>query len=240
MGPSGQARTVAARDLPAARGATPQSAPLEYIANLLVLPSYVSLERALSFHGLIPERVPPTAAGNAEQATSSAASHGVAGRHGAHAGHPSAHPHHGRAQPHEHHAADRRARVVDRFERTPHDVHGADHADPRDDRTELVKVVDVAGREARQTGERSNASAVWQPFTGTTTSTGWTVDLPPRSVTSMAGLIPATAPDGAAGSDAGTGQGSSAGGCGDSGHGASTSGLALGILVAGVLRRRRR
>jgi predicted transcriptional regulator of viral defense system len=33
-------------------------APLEYVANLLVLPSYVSLERALSFHGLIPERVP--------------------------------------------------------------------------------------------------------------------------------------------------------------------------------------
>jgi predicted transcriptional regulator of viral defense system len=32
--------------------------PLEYLANLLVLPSYVSLERALSFHGLIPERVP--------------------------------------------------------------------------------------------------------------------------------------------------------------------------------------
>jgi len=31
---------------------------LEYLANLLVLPSYVSLERALSFHGLIPERVP--------------------------------------------------------------------------------------------------------------------------------------------------------------------------------------
>ena len=32
--------------------------PVEYLANLLVLPSYVSLERALSFHGLIPERVP--------------------------------------------------------------------------------------------------------------------------------------------------------------------------------------
>ena len=31
--------------------------PPEYLANLLVLPSYVSLERALSFHGLIPERV---------------------------------------------------------------------------------------------------------------------------------------------------------------------------------------
>lgn len=33
-------------------------APLEYIANLLVVPSYVSLERALAFHGLIPEAVP--------------------------------------------------------------------------------------------------------------------------------------------------------------------------------------
>jgi predicted transcriptional regulator of viral defense system len=33
-------------------------APLEYLANLLVVPSYVSLERALAFHGLIPETVP--------------------------------------------------------------------------------------------------------------------------------------------------------------------------------------
>lgn len=33
-------------------------APLEYLANLLVVPSYVSLERALAFHGLIPEAVP--------------------------------------------------------------------------------------------------------------------------------------------------------------------------------------
>lgn len=32
--------------------------PLEYIANLIVVPSYVSLERALSVHGLIPESVP--------------------------------------------------------------------------------------------------------------------------------------------------------------------------------------
>ena len=31
---------------------------LDSIANLLVTPSYVSLERALSIHGLIPERVP--------------------------------------------------------------------------------------------------------------------------------------------------------------------------------------
>jgi predicted transcriptional regulator of viral defense system len=33
-------------------------APDEYLANLLVVPSYVSLERALAFHGLLPERVP--------------------------------------------------------------------------------------------------------------------------------------------------------------------------------------
>ena len=33
-------------------------APLEHIANLLVVPSYVSLERALALHGLIPEAVP--------------------------------------------------------------------------------------------------------------------------------------------------------------------------------------
>jgi predicted transcriptional regulator of viral defense system len=33
-------------------------APPETIANLLVTPSYVSLERALSLHGLIPEAVP--------------------------------------------------------------------------------------------------------------------------------------------------------------------------------------
>ena len=32
--------------------------PLEHVANLLVTPSYVSLERALAYHGLIPERVP--------------------------------------------------------------------------------------------------------------------------------------------------------------------------------------
>ena len=32
--------------------------PAEYLANLLVIPSYVSLERALALHGLIPESVP--------------------------------------------------------------------------------------------------------------------------------------------------------------------------------------
>lgn len=35
-----------------------RSAPAEQLANLLVRPSYVSLERALSLHGLIPESVP--------------------------------------------------------------------------------------------------------------------------------------------------------------------------------------
>jgi len=42
--------------LPAALRRSP--APLETIANLLVSPSYVSLERALSLHSLIPEAVP--------------------------------------------------------------------------------------------------------------------------------------------------------------------------------------
>lgn len=35
-----------------------RTAPAEQLANLLVRPSYVSLERALSIHGLIPEAVP--------------------------------------------------------------------------------------------------------------------------------------------------------------------------------------
>ncbi|MBI5015805.1 MAG: hypothetical protein HZB55_09990 [Deltaproteobacteria bacterium] len=35
-----------------------RNAPAEYLANLLARPSYVSLERALSLHGLIPEAVP--------------------------------------------------------------------------------------------------------------------------------------------------------------------------------------
>jgi predicted transcriptional regulator of viral defense system len=42
--------------LPAAlRRSTPSA---EYLANLLVTPSYVSFERALAIHGLVPERVP--------------------------------------------------------------------------------------------------------------------------------------------------------------------------------------
>ena len=92
------------------------------------------------------------------------------------------------------------------------------------------------------TGERSTSSVVWEPFTGTTTSTGWRVDLPSHSVTSMAGSIPATATDGAAsdGGDAGTSGGTNAGGCCDSGHGTSTGGIGLGGVVLCVLRRRRR
>jgi len=103
-------------------------------------------------------------------------------------------------------------------------------------RTLAVTAANAPALMGTLTGERSTSSAVWQPFTGTTTSTGWSIDLPPHSVTSMAGSIPTIAPGG----DAGTGEGSSAGGCCDSGHGTSTSGIALGLLVAGVLRRRRR
>jgi predicted transcriptional regulator of viral defense system len=40
---------------PALRRVSPS---LEYLANLLVTPSYVSFERALALHGLVPERVP--------------------------------------------------------------------------------------------------------------------------------------------------------------------------------------
>jgi uncharacterized protein (TIGR03382 family) len=90
------------------------------------------------------------------------------------------------------------------------------------------------------TGERSTAATVWEPFTGTTTATGWTVDLPPQSVSSMAGVIRALSPDGAAGGDAGTGGVSQPGGCCEAGHGNGAGSIVVGGLVLGVLVRRRR
>ena len=94
------------------------------------------------------------------------------------------------------------------------------------------------------TGERSTGTdvgAVWQPLIGTTTGTGWSVDVPPHSVTSMAAAIPvAASPDGGNASDGGvTGGGASSGGCCE----ASTSprcGGVLGLIVFGMIRRRRR
>lgn len=109
-------------------------------------------------------------------------------------------------------------------------------------RTVTVTATNAPALMGTLTGERSTASVVWEPFTGTTTSTGWRVDLPPHSVTSMAGSIPSIAPDGAAGGggDAGTSGGTNAGGCCDSGHGTSTGGIGLGGIVLCLLRRRRR
>lgn len=104
-------------------------------------------------------------------------------------------------------------------------------------RTIAVNAVNAPELLGTLTGERSTASAVWEPFTGPTTSTGWTIDLPAHSVTSMASSMIASA----RGDDVGLGHGSpTPGGCCDSGHGTSTGGIALGLLVAGVLRRRRR
>ncbi len=93
------------------------------------------------------------------------------------------------------------------------------------------------------TGERSTGTGdadVWQAFTGTTTGASWTVDLPAKSVASMAGVFtPVVGGDGsnAVGGD-GTPAGASSGGCCDTGNHASSGILALGALV--VLGRRRR
>ncbi|MEO7733282.1 MAG: glycoside hydrolase family 30 beta sandwich domain-containing protein [Kofleriaceae bacterium] len=98
------------------------------------------------------------------------------------------------------------------------------------------------------TGERSTASIAWEPFTGPAAPTGWSLELPARSVTSMAQAMAAPNPDGmpATGSDAGGGSGWDpvvpvvpSGGCCDGGRGTSGGGLALGVLIAGLVRRLR-
>lgn len=91
-------------------------------------------------------------------------------------------------------------------------------------------------------GERSTSSTdVWTPFSGTTTSAGWTVELPAHSVTSMAAALVGATGDGAvSGGDNSVEPGSKAGGCCDSSRGGGGS-IALGVLVLGaVLRRPRR
>ena len=91
-------------------------------------------------------------------------------------------------------------------------------------------------------GERSTATAVWEPFTATTTATGWSIDLPPQSVTSMAGSIPATPGDGPQDptGDAPLG-GSTApgGGCCETGQGGGAGAIALAGAVLALVRRRR-
>jgi hypothetical protein len=86
------------------------------------------------------------------------------------------------------------------------------------------------------TGEQSTSTAVWAPISGTTTTTSWTLDLPPQSVTSMAGAIPVVNPPGG---DGGTGTGTQPGGCCESGRGGRGS-ILLALLVLGVVWRRRR
>lgn len=85
------------------------------------------------------------------------------------------------------------------------------------------------------TGEQSTASAAWSPLSGTTTATGWSIDLPPLSVTSIAAGAP-TGADG--GGDAGPGSGSQMGGCCGAGGADPRGTLALAALVLVFFRRR--
>ena len=89
------------------------------------------------------------------------------------------------------------------------------------------------------TGEQSTASAAWSPLGGTTTATGWSIDLPALSVTSIA----AGAPTGAgadAGGDAGPGSGGQMGGCCGAGGADPRGILALAALVLRATGRPRR
>ncbi len=91
-------------------------------------------------------------------------------------------------------------------------------------------------------GELSTSTTdVWMPFSGTATSAGWTVDVPPHSVSSMAASLVGAGPgDGAVtGGDGAANPGATDGGCCDSGRGGKGS-IALGVVVVGLLRRRRR
>lgn len=90
-------------------------------------------------------------------------------------------------------------------------------------------------------GERSTSTTdVWTPFSSTTTTSGWSVDLPAHSVTSMASAFVGapSADGGVTGGDGMVDPGSKSGGCCDSGRGRGGS-IALCIVVLGVLRRRR-
>ena len=101
----------------------------------------------------------------------------------------------------------------------------------------IVTVTNAPAITGSLSGERSTAGALWEPFSGTTTPTGWIVSLPPKSVSSMATPIPAAAPDGAPG-DAGNAAGEPApGGCCDAGNAGPGSSL-LALAVFAFLRRR--
>ena len=102
----------------------------------------------------------------------------------------------------------------------------------------IVTVMNAPAMTGSLSGERSTAGALWEPFSGTTTATGWTVSLPAKSVFSMAGTIPVAPPDGPP-SDAGTpAREPVPGGCCDAGGGGYGSSVA-GVAVFVFLRRRR-
>ncbi len=111
-------------------------------------------------------------------------------------------------------------------------------------RTVAVTAVNAPTLGGALTGERSTAAAAWAPFTGTTTSTGWSLDLPPQSVSSMAVGIPAAAADGGTPppGDGATGpgaEGTAAGGCCEAGHGGGAGAFTLAAAVLVLVRRRR-
>jgi MYXO-CTERM domain-containing protein len=87
------------------------------------------------------------------------------------------------------------------------------------------------------TGERSTASAAWSSFSGATTATGWSIELPPQSVTSIAARA-SIGPDVAGDAGAGNG-GARTGGCCETTGSDGRGGTALAVFVAIVLRRRR-
>jgi MYXO-CTERM domain-containing protein len=87
------------------------------------------------------------------------------------------------------------------------------------------------------TGERSTASAAWSSFSGATTATGWLIELPPQSVTSIAARA-SIGPDVAGDAGAGNG-GARMGGCCETTGSDGRGGTALAVFVAIILRRRR-
>lgn len=114
-------------------------------------------------------------------------------------------------------------------------------------RTLAVAVSGLPMLGATLAGERSTAAAPWVAFAQPAAATGWSIDLPAQSVTSMSvddGIIPVTG-DGAANGngDAGVGGGGARGGCGcssDRARGGDPAQVALiGLAVAAALRRRR-
>lgn len=101
-----------------------------------------------------------------------------------------------------------------------------------------VSVMNAPAMTGTLSGERSTAGALWEAFSGTTTAAGWTVSLPAKSVSSMAGEIPVVASDGPP-SDAGSTSGSpSPGGCCDAGDGGPGSAVPAVVVLAWLRRRR--